>query len=261
MIIEKQNGEPYNILFFDIETTPNLAWIWGKYEQNAIDFERTSHLLSFSAKFQGKKIITKGLIDYKGYVRNKEDDKALVRDLWHLLDKADIVVAHNGRAFDTKKANARFSFHKMGPPSPYQIVDTKEMSKRHFNFTSNSLNDIADYLGIGHKLETGGFELWKKCMAGDRSAWAKMKKYNAYDVVLLEKVYNRLLPWSKPHPNLSILMEGMVCPRCGSKKLQSRGDARGTMSTVYARFQCQTCGGWGRYNKKLRAIKEITRPL
>jgi len=206
MIIEKRDSKRPNILFFDIETTPNLAWIWGKWQQDAIAFEKKSHLLSFSAKFQGKKIITKGLIDYKDYKKDKEDDKALVKDLWNLLDQADIVVAHNGRAFDTKKVNARFSFHRMGPPSPYQIIDTKEMSKRHFNFTSNSLNDIADYLGIGRKKETGGFELWQKCMMGDRAAWSKMKQYNAYDVVLLEKVYERLMPWAKPHPNLSILM-------------------------------------------------------
>lgn len=248
-----------NTVLFDIETTPLLSWNWGKYDQNAIAIKEHSHLLSFSAKKLGGKQITKGLIDYKGYRKDLNDDFRLTSEIWAIFNEADIIIAHNGRAFDTKKVNARFSFHHLPPPSPYKVVDTKEMAKRSFNFTSNSLNDIADYLGIGRKLETGGFELWKECMAGNGRAWREMKTYNAYDVILLEKVYLRLLPFMQSHPNLSSIVEGLVCPKCGSGNLQSRGEAR-TISQVYGRFQCLNCGGWGRYPKKERSIK-ITRSI
>lgn len=247
------------ILFFDIETTPHLSFTWGKYNQNVIDFVKHSHMLSFSAKWLGGKQITKGLIDYPNYEKSRHNDYLLVLDLWNLLNDADIVVAHNGRAFDTKKVNARFSFHKIPPPAPYKIVDTKEMSKKYFNFTSNSLNDIAEYLGLGKKISTN-FDLWVDCMAGNKEAWAKMKKYNAHDILLLERVYIKMLPWMEQHPNHSSLMEGKVCPKCGSEEIQSRGVVK-TQSTVYQRFQCQVCFGWCRSVKKLRSINNIVRNI
>jgi hypothetical protein len=248
------------ILLFDIETTPHLSFTWGKYDQTVVGFVKHSHMLSFSAKWLNGAQITRGLIDYPGYSTNRHNDYLLVMDLWHLLDESDIAVAHNGRAFDTKKVNARFSFHHIAPPSPYKIVDTKEMSKKYFNFTSNSLDDISQYLGIGKKLPTQGFDLWVDCMAGDPKAWAKMKRYNAHDVVLLEAIYLHMLPWMERHPNISSFIEGTVCPKCGSTKLHSRGETR-TQSTIYRQFQCQDCGGWGREVKTQRRLTGIVKSI
>lgn len=244
------------ILLYDIETTPNLAWIWRKYQQNAVGFEQFTYILSWSAKWLGGKQVTKGLIDYTGYQKDRTNDYKLIKELWHLLDEADIIVAHNGRAFDTKLVNARFSFWGLSPPSPYKIVDTKEQSKKHFGFTSNSLADISEYLGLGAKLPHQGFDLWKGCMAGDRKAWDTMLRYNGQDVKLLEKVYLRLLPYMQNHPNLSCLAEGIVCTRCGSAELISRGVAR-TLGGVYKRFQCRDCGGWNKSATRERGIKGL----
>jgi DNA polymerase elongation subunit (family B) len=248
------------VLLFDIETTPHLGFTWGKYDQTVVGFSKHSHLLSFSAKWLREAIVTKGLIDYPGYRKDRHNDKALIQDLWRLLDEADIVVAHNGRAFDTKKVNARFSFHHIAPPAPYKIVDTKEMSKKYFNFTSNSLDDISQYLGVGKKMPTAGFELWLDCMAGVPEAWATMKAYNAHDVVLLEAIYLHMLPWMEQHPNMSSLMEGTVCPKCGSTHIHSRGEIR-TQSSVYRKFQCQDCGGWGRSVKRERSISGVIKNI
>lgn len=256
-ITSKQNPR---ILLFDIETTPHFSYTWGKYQQNVVGFHRHSFMLSFSAKWLGGAQITRGLIDYSNYKKDKYDDRALVYELWKLLDEADIVVAHNGRAFDTKKVNARLSYHRMAPPSPYKIVDTKEMSKKYFNFTSNSLDDISQYLGIGKKLAHQGFDLWLDCIAGDPKAWQTMKEYNAHDIVLLEGVYLHMLPFMEGHPNMSSLMEDAVCPKCGSAKLHARGTAR-TQSTIYQRFQCQDCGGWSRAVKKSRSLSNILKSI
>jgi predicted RNA-binding Zn-ribbon protein involved in translation (DUF1610 family) len=104
------------------------------------------------------------------------------------------------------------------------------------------LDDLGDYLGIGRKINTGGFELWLKCQEGDPAAWAKMKKYNVQDVILLEKVYKKMLPFMDNHPNIS-LMRGLAhgCPNCGSVKLQKRG-FRYTRVSVFQQYQCQECG-------------------
>jgi DNA polymerase elongation subunit (family B) len=238
------------ILLFDIETAPNLGWIWGKYEQNVIEYVSEWYTLCFVAKWLGeKKLITHALPDYTArYKKDREDDYAVVKAMWELLDEADVVVAHNGDRFDIRKMNARFAFYKMPPPSPYKTVDTKKVAKRYFMFNSNKLNDLGEHLGLGQKVDTGGFELWKGCMEGKKSAWRLMIKYNKQDVKLLEKVYLHLRQWMTNHPNINLVDEKEnACPICGSEKMQKRGFGT-TRVCKYQRYQCQDCGGWSRGN-------------
>jgi hypothetical protein len=235
------------ILFLDIETQPDLVWTWGVYEENAIAVKQHWQCLSFSAKWRGGKHITKGLPDYAGY-KPGGDDRKLMEDVWKLLDEADMVVAHNGAGFDIKKLNARFIAHGMTPPSPYALVDTKREVKNVAGFSSNKLDWLCQQLDLGRKLEKpGGWELWLKCMAGDKAAWKTMLEYNKHDVVLLEKLYELIAPWIR-QPNAGLYTdEKMRCPNpmCGSMKLQRRGTAR-NRTRAYARFQCIACGAWCR---------------
>lgn len=244
------------ILLFDVETAPSLGYVWGKWEQNVIDFEEHWYMLCYAAKWLGEKTFVKALPDYPGYKKNKESDKKLIKDLWELFNEADIIIAHNGDKFDIKKANARFSFYGLQPPTPYKTVDTVKVARKYFAFESNKLDDLSNVLGFGRKINTGGFELWKGCMEGDPASWRKMKKYNRHDVDLLEKVYLHFRPWIESHPNVSVYLQGEVCGRCGSDHLQSRGFER-TNAAVYRRFQCQDCGGWGRLTKAEPGIKKV----
>lgn len=244
------------ILIYDIETSPNLGYYFELYKEgNIICNQKDWYILSFAYKWLGEsKTNVVSLPDFSLYKKNKEDDRMLVASLWNLFDEADIVIAHNGNQFDQKKASARFIYHGFTPPSPYKQIDTKLEAKRYFKFDSNKLNDLGKYLGLGEKLQTGGFELWKNCMLGDKKAWKKMCDYNKQDVILLEQVYEKLKPWMRTHPNVSI---GVECPKCKSTKIQWRGTAK-TSTKIYARFQCQDCGGWGRSTTKLG---EVNQPL
>jgi len=235
------------ILLFDIETASNIAYVWGKWEQNVIAYQKEWYMLSFSAKWLGeKKYITKGLCDYKSFKKDRTDDKELVKDLWELFNEADIIIAHNGDSFDIKKSNARFAYHKLNPPAPYKTVDTKKVAKKYFSFNSNSLTDLGEHFKLGKKLETGGFDLWLGCMAGDKKSWKTMLDYNKQDVVLLEKVYLKLRNWMTNHPRLEENKEGeYICSVCGGKHMQKRGFGI-TRTSRYQRLQCQSCGAWDR---------------
>jgi DNA polymerase elongation subunit (family B) len=103
------------ILLFDIETAPNLSFVWGHYEQNVLAHVREWYALAWCAKWLDGKPISRSLPDYAKYKPGSIDDKALCRELWELLDRADIVIAHNGDSFDIKKMNARFLIHGFGP--------------------------------------------------------------------------------------------------------------------------------------------------
>lgn len=234
------------ILLFDIETAPNRGYTWGKYEQDVIEFDQEWYMLSFAYKWFGdRKVKALALPDYNGYIRNKTDDAQLIADLWKLFDEADIIIGHNGDAFDVKKANARFLFHGLPPPSPYKTIDTLKLARKYFKMNTNRLDDVAKYLGIGRKLQTSGWTLWKQCMEGDLRAWHKMKSYNRQDVVLLDEVYKQLRPWMHNHPNVNMVDEKeMACPACGSQDLQKRGFGY-TQVGKYQRYVC-TCGKWSK---------------
>jgi len=229
------NKKP-KILLFDIETVPNLAYIWGKFDQTAIAFEKEWELLCFSYKWLKRKKI---------YFKKKvgSDDKSLCKNLWELLNEADLVIAHNANGFDIKKINARLAFYRYPPPAPYAVVDTLRVAKRYFKFTSNRLTDLGKHFGFGSKVETGGFQLWLDCISGKKRAWRKMEKYNKQDIILLEKVYLELRPWIKDHPNLSLLLGDRKCPNCGSSKVAKKG-TRATHRTLQQQFKCNECLSW-----------------
>jgi DNA polymerase elongation subunit (family B)/predicted RNA-binding Zn-ribbon protein involved in translation (DUF1610 family) len=234
------------VLMLDIETAPSVGYVWGKWDQNVIEFQQDWYILCFGYKWLGeKKVTVKALPDYKGY-KPGGSDKALIMDLWRVLDEADIVVAHNGDSFDIKKSNARFLTHGLNPPSSYKTVDTLKIARRHFKFDSNKLSDLGGYLGVGDKLKHAGFAVWRGCMQGDASAWKVMVDYNAQDVSLLESIYLRLRPWGA-HPDVTLYGEhstsGTACPSCGSSHTQRRGVAV-AKTRKYQRWNCQSCGSW-----------------
>lgn len=234
-----------NIAYLDIEVSPMLGYTWGKYQQDVIEFERDFFIMCFAVKWNdGKKIEAYSLPDFPLYEVDPENDKLLVLKLWEVFDKADIIVAHNGNRFDIKKSNAKFIEHGLDVPSPYLTVDTLLEARKYFRFTSNKLDDIGKTLGVGRKIHTGGFKLWRDCMLGDQKSWKLMKRYNTQDVKLLYDVYIKLRPWMKNHPNITDLEE-RLCPNCGSKKLQSRGTGR-TKTAEHKRYQCMDCGAWSR---------------
>ena len=243
------------ILLLDIETSPNIGYTWGKWEVDVIEFIQNWHLLSFSYKWLGGKTEVRALPDYPCY-KAGSDDKNLIKDLWKLLDEAEIVVAQNGDKFDIRKINTRFLHFKMSPPSPYRTVDTLKIARKHFAFNSNKLNDISQDLGEGEKFKHEGFGLWKGCMAGDKRSWDLMKKYNKQDVELLEKAYRRFLPFAANHPNMAVYSGEMSCSKCGSSRLQARGEIVNRTSQ-YQRWQCMSCGGWSKSIKGNRIAKFV----
>jgi hypothetical protein len=232
-------------LVWDIETAPSLGYVWGKWDQNVLAFETEWYLLTISWKWLGEKTThVVGLPDFDRYSQDPEDDYELAKLAWDLFNEADIVVAHNGVAFDTKKAQARMILHGFDPPTSFKEVDTLQLARKHFNFLSNKLGDLCEVLGIGAKQETGGFSLWRDCLRGDLKAWAKMKKYNKQDVVILEALYLRLRPWSKTHPNLATMSDRPdACPKCGSEAGMNVKGYTHTAVSKRVRYKCKSCGG------------------
>lgn len=241
------------ILLLDIETSPVLAHVWSLWDQNVAlnQIEVDWHLMAVAAKWLHEKKVL-----YKDQRKSKDitDDSELAEFMWTLLDQADIVVTQNGKRFDIKKLNARFVMLGMRPPSSFKHIDTKQIASSKFGFTSNKLEYLTDKLCKKHKKSQHkkfpGFDLWKECMKGNKAAWDEMERYNKMDVLSLEELYHKLIPWDGSI-NMSLYHDGEehVCS-CGSKKFTKNG-FKYTSAGKYQRFKCDECGKETRSSKNL----------
>lgn len=234
------------LLILDLETAPNLAHVWQLYDQNISlsQIIEDDYILSWAAKWLGENEIF-----YAS--RQKSSSKKMLAKMYKLLEEADAVIHYNGKRFDIPWLNREFLLNGWTPPSPYKQIDLYQTVKSTFRFPSNKLDYVASRLGLGSKIKHTGHELWVRCIEKDPVAWEMMQEYNIQDVLLTEKVYNKLLPWIKGHPNHSTMAEdSFVCPNCGGTHLQKRGYAH-TLSSTYQRFKCLSCGHWSKDTKIL----------
>lgn len=239
-------------LVWDAETSPNVADVWGFFNQNIglNQVHEVTRIISFAWMWHGQKGGPRFVSDF-----HDGHDK-MIETLWNLYDEADAVVTWNGKAFDTKHANREFVVAGMPPPSPVKEIDLLLVSRRHFKFSSHKLDHVSQQLGLTGKLATGGHGLWSACLAGDPKAWKLMAKYNRQDVVLTDKLYTVLLPWVHQHPHVGLYSDAEnVCQRCGSADMYKRGFSY-TTTAKYQRYQCVECGGWSRGKTALGKIDE-----
>lgn len=237
------------ILFLDIETSPNTAHVWGLWNQNVSinQLLESSYTLCWAAKWADDDVIMYDSI-------YQSTPKRMIRRIHNLLELADVVVHYHGTHFDIPTLNKEFILFNLPPPSPYQQVDLLKTVRKRFRFASNKLGYVAERLKLGKKYDHEGHTLWIRCMDNNPDAWQEMEQYNRHDVVLLEKLYYKLLPWIQHHPNHSIEQNKEVCPTCGSKERQKRGYAI-TQMGQFQRFQCTSCASWYRSSTRIPMAK------
>jgi len=236
----------------DIETRPNLAYVWGLWDQNVgiNQIASSTEMLCWSAKWTDH---TK--IHFRSTFHDGKEK--MLGDLWKLVDEADAVIHFNGRRFDVPHINREFLEAGMDPPSPYKQIDLFQAVKRRFRFPSNKLAYVCDTLGIGSKLKHEGFDLWLGCMANEKGAWRLMRQYNVNDVALTEMLYQKLLPWIPNIPSHAAHSgDSDTCPACGGKLLEKRGFAH-TAQSRFQRFVCRDCGKWSRSTQSTQTVKIV----
>jgi hypothetical protein len=225
---KKANNKGPKVLIFDIETAPIIGHVWSLWENNVALNQMVSdwHVLSWSAKWLDDPP-NKVMYDDQRNEKDISNDLRLLKGIWELLDEADVVITQNGKSFDQKKLFARFIINRLPPPSSFKHIDTKLVASKHFAFTSNKLEYMTDKLCTKYKkikhTKFPGHELWTECLKGNIAAWKEMEKYNKIDVLSLEELYTKLIPWdSSINFNLYHDEEAEVC-KCGSSKFAKNG--------------------------------------
>jgi len=227
-------------LFFDIETSPNIGLFWTAGYKLNISHEniiKERAIICICYKWQGKDKV------YELHWDSKQDDKRMLTEFIKIANEADELVGHNGDKYDLSFIRTRCLFHGIEMFPNYDTIDTLKQSRSKFKFNSNKLDYIAQYLGVGAKIQTS-YNLWKDIvLEKDKEAMSKMIEYCKMDVEILEKVFMKMKGHfvNKLHHGLLLGGKKHSCPECGGIEL--RIHAKKISASGYQKFsiRCTSC--------------------
>jgi hypothetical protein len=247
------------ILYVDIETSPNLADVWGLWDQNvSLDMLRQSgHIMGFAYRWGGGGK-ARWVGEYNAEKGDLSNHQAMLEKAHQLYDEADIVVTYNGNRFDNPYFNTEWIKAGLTPPSPVLSLDLFATVKRQFRFPSNKLDYVCMVLLDDRKVKHPGYQMWKDCLDDGvdpkvrAKGWRNMSRYARQDVDLLEPLHDKLRPWLPNTINVAVFGQDDVqrCGKCASPDLERRGFAH-TAAKRYQRFRCKACGAWARGTAKV----------
>jgi hypothetical protein len=231
-----------NVMLMDIETSPCVGYFWRpgfKLNIPAENIVEESKIICISYKWHNDPFV------YRLTWDKKQCDKEMLSEFIDTASEADCIVGHNSDRFDIKWVKTRAVVHGLQPLNKLQSIDTLKLARSNFNFNSNRLDYLGRLLVGDHKKDTGGFGLWKAVMAGDKKALQEMGDYCDQDVLLLEKVYDKLLPHTAALP---VHIGGIMglgkcsCEACGSVKLIRHRRYTNVSSGPMVVLRCKDCG-------------------
>jgi len=153
-------------------------------------------ILAWSIKEKGGDV-TSGLITKKELFNGKTD-KRVVKEILEEMKKYKILVGYYSTKHDipfirSKALHYNFEFPGYGTVYHWDLYYTvRAKLKLH----RNSLVAATEYLGIKGKTFVP-FEAWRKAKYGDVKSLQEILKHNVGDVVILEKLHDRIYPFRK----------------------------------------------------------------
>lgn len=237
------------ILFWDIETTPLKAYIWRLGDQVVRHDQLTSDGFMYDII-----CITYCWNDGRpaqhfdwGY--KEQNSKNMIEQFDALITQADIVIGKNNKSFDDRHLNTQRLLHELPPLVGWgkKSDDLQVQMKKFFGkaLPSQSLDYISKLLGVGGKIKMGLSDWVDIVEKKNIDSFHKMIEYGKKDVedtrAIWERVVNHIEPKFSAKPKDPKL--DMECPKCNSKRLQSRG-VMATIQGSKQRYQCQDCGSW-----------------
>lgn len=239
------------VLVWDIETAPGTAYYWRPKVQFIPHHMviNPPFMICWSAKWLGEK---KVMSDYARpeEIANRDDARICVT-LANLIRQADVVVAHNGDAFDEPFLRGRLYANNLEPLGPVDSIDTKKMAAKDFDLSHNNLDAIAKLRNLDTKDKTD-FSWWTDILAGSVTRMQDMVRYNKKDVVILEEIFESMRPHVTRLKRLYDIAEGVAaCQHCGSINVQKRGIKKArTHASNFQQYQCQECMRYFRLKMK-----------
>ncbi len=243
-----KNKKP-KILFYDIETSPLKAWVWGTGEQYV-----RHQQLDKNHNMWGIICVTYCWNDGKpakviDWDYNKQDTAKVVEEFDEIIKQSDHTIGKNSDRFDTKMINACRMFAGLpGMPDWTKYTDDLEKQmRRYFRLPSQSLDYISDMLGLGGKIKMemqDWIDIVEKNSNGMKS-FKKMLNYGKKDVEDTRKLWNKLSEHFDPKFSMATYLgHRIACKFCGSLEMKKTGFVYAGQTT-YQRYFCKTCSRYG----------------
>lgn len=234
------------ILFYDLETSPLKAYVWGlgkqvvRHKQLDKNFSQWGIICATYCWNDGKPAKA---IDW-GY---KEQDTAkVVEEFDKLIKQADFVIGKNNKRFDDKMLNAARMLNGL-PGMPEWVRYTEDLERqmrRYFRLPSQALDYISEQLGLGGKIGME-FQDWIDIVERNESgekALKKMLKYGKKDVEDTRTLWMKLEQHFETSINLATFNElKLACKHCASQDVKRNG-TRCLRGMRYQEYHCNACG-------------------
>jgi hypothetical protein len=245
----KAKAKPMKRLFFDIETTYMKGWFWrcGKQYIGPANIMEDKKIICISYKWWGENKVHTLKWD------KKQNDKKMIKEFIKIMGQADELIAHNGDKFDIKEIRARAIKQGLLMYPTYRTLDTLKKARQYFNFASNKLDYLGQFLNIGGKLSHDGIKMWMDIVENNcQKALDKMVQYCEQDVALLEDVYTQLAPYIWHNTNFAVLTGGnkWECPECASVEVEEYHTYTTPMGVIRRNMRCQDCNKQYRVSNK-----------
>ena len=125
----------------------------------------------------------------------------------------------------------------------YRSLDTLKKSRHYFNFASNKLDYITEYLSVSRKKKVD-FDLWVRVVEqNDMDALDEMGTYCDADVIALEDTFFVLSPFINHNNNFAVLTGGdkWDCPECASEDVNMFRSYSTPMGIIRREMKCDNC--------------------
>lgn len=244
-------ANPFRRMFWDIETSPNIVCSWRVGYKLQIDYSniiKERAIICICWKWEDEEKV------YSLTWDKEQNDKSMLEKFVNEMAKADEIIGHNSDKFDEKWIRTRCIYHRIPALPKYKSFDTLKIARKGFNFNSNRLNYIGQFLGLGEKIKTE-FDLWKKIvLQNDKKALKYMVEYCKQDVVLLEQVYKELKKYSEPITHLSVALGGerWDCPNCASENVKIHTTKYSRVGIAITQMKCNDCSRYYNVSASVR---------
>lgn len=244
----KENGNKVTRkrLFYDIETSFCQGHFWRPgYNQNILPHQITDYakIISIHWSWEGEEEV-----HHLDWGLNKQCDKKMLSKFVKQMDKADEIITHNGKRFDTPWIRTRCLLHGVPMRHTYNEIDTYKLCKKYLNLPSNSLKEVCKYYNLENKKDAGGINTWIDVIyKKDKTALDHLLFYGDGDIVSLKAVFEKLLPYIAPNIHYGKLrgLEKWSCPECGSIDVTKKHTYTTAAGTIQHYFRHQRKGGCG----------------
>jgi len=147
---------------FDVETSYILARVWGTGPNQYIAHDQVvnetqlitaqfMYSLDKESDYKAWKVIRKP--DKKNNIPGIFDDSDVVSWITNKVNKCDLVIAQNGKAFDIKVVQERAKKLRLPPLNVDFMIDTYKTSSSSFKTLSHGLDARSEQYGLGGKIK------------------------------------------------------------------------------------------------------------